>query len=292
MIRRILTAAAISAVAVSTPVFAQGNSQKQKQKKSAPAPPSRNDLAAPPTTSVGSGGASPIAWVDDATVLDSGGVAFAVSMLRWSGGGMSELNVPVIDIALGLTRRVQFSASIPRVVASSDPNGAVGGLGTSYFSGKIAVFGDEKRGVKLAVSPTLEVLSPGVVDALAPGEHRVQMGFPVSAELDRGPVRVYGATGYFTRGAWFTGAGVSVVLTERTAVSGGFSRSWRRALTPDVPLGDRDRNELSGSVSYGVTPSMRMFGSLGRTIATLDENGAGTVIAGGVSFFFAAPATK
>jgi hypothetical protein len=290
MIRTVLTAIVIAAVAVSTPVFAQGNSQKQKQKKAAP--PSRNDLAAPPTTSVGSGGASPIAWVDDATVLDAGGVAFAVSMLRWSGGGMSELNIPVIDVALGLTKRIQFSASIPHVVAGSDPGGAVGGLGTSYFSGKIAVFGSEQRGVKVAVSPTLEVLSPGVVDVLAPGEHRVQLGFPVSAELDHGPVRVYGATGYFTCGAWFTGAGVSVVLTERTAVSGGFSRSWRRALTPDLPIGERDRNELSGSVSYGLTPSMRVFGSLGRTIATLDENGAGTVVGGGVSFLFAAPATK
>jgi hypothetical protein len=82
---------------------------------------------------------------------------------------------------------------------------------------------------------------------------------------------------------------VSLVVNEKTAVSGGFSRSWRRAVTPDVPLGDRDRNELSGSVSYAVGPSVRVFGSLGRTIATLDENGAGTVIGGGVSFFFTAP---
>jgi hypothetical protein len=287
MIRRILAATAIAAVAGSTPVLAQGNSQKHK--KSAPAPPSRNDLAAPSTTSVGSGGASPIAWVDDATVLDSGGVAIAVSMLRWSGGGLSEVNVPVVDVALGLTKRVQLSASVPRVVGSTDPNGAVGGLGTSYFSAKIGVADNQRHGVKVAVSPTLEVLSPGVIDALAPGEHRVQMGFPVSAEVDRGPVRVYGATGYFTRGAWFTGAGMSLVVGEKTAVSAGFSRSWRRAVTPDVPLGDRDRNELSGSLSYAVAPSVRVFGSLGRTIATLDENGAGTVIGGGVSIFFTAP---
>ena len=289
MIRRILAATVIATVAASTPLFAQGNSQKQKQKKSTPAPPSRNDLAAPPTASVGSGGASPIAWVDDATVLDAGGVAVAVSMLRWSGGGLSEVNIPVVDAALGLTERVQLSASVPRVVAGSEPEGAVGGLGTSYFSAKIALLNQRKRSVKLAVAPTLEVLSPGVVDALAPGEHRVQMGFPVSAELDRGAVRVYGAAGYFTRGAWFTGAGTSVVLNDRTAVSAGFSHAWRRAPTPDVPLADRDRNELSGSLSYGVTPSIHIFGSLGRTVATLDENGAGTTIGGGVSFFFSAP---
>jgi len=287
MIRQILAASAIAALAVSTPALAQGNSQGHK--KSAPAPPSRNDLVAPSMTTAGSGAASPIAWVDDATVLDSGGVAIAISMLRWSGSGLSEVNAPVVDIALGLTPRVQFSASVPRVVGSADPGGAAGGLGTSYFSAKIGVFNSKKQGAKLAVSPTLEVLSPGVVGSLAPGEHRVQVGFPVSAEIDRGPVRLYGATGYFTRGAWFTGAGAGIVVNEKAAVSAGFSRSWRRAGTPDVPLGDRDRNELSGSVSYAVAPSVRVFGSFGRTIATLEENGAGTTIAGGVSLFFTAP---
>ena len=287
MIRGILAASAIVALVGSTPALAQGNSQSHK--KSAPAPPSRTNLAAAPTTIVGSGGASPIAWVDDATVLDSGGVAIAISMLRWSGGGLSEVNVPVVDIALGLTPRVQFSASVPHVVGSGDPEGAAGGLGTSYFSAKIGVFNSTKHGAKLAVSPTLEVLSPAVVGSLAPGEHRVQVGFPFSAEIDRGPLRLYGATGYFTRGAWFTGGGAGIVVNEKVAVSGGFSRSWRRADTPDVPLGERDRNEMSGSVSYAVAPTVRIFGSLGRTIATLEENGAGTTIGGGLSLFFRTP---
>src|SRR3989442_142931 len=196
MVGRGLTAGAIVAVAVATPALAQGNSQGHK--KAAPAPPSRNDLVAPSMTTARSGAASPIAWVDDATVLDSGGVAIAISMLRWSGSGLSEVNAPVVDIALGLTPRVQFSASVPRVVGSADPGGAAGGLGTSYFSAKIGVFNSKKQRAKLAVSPTLEVLSPGVVGSLASGEHRVQVGFPVSAEIDRGPVRLDCATGYFT----------------------------------------------------------------------------------------------
>jgi len=287
MIRAALTAGAIAALAVATPAFAQGNSQGHK--KSHAAPPSRNDLAGPPVTSVGSGGATPIAWLDDATVLESGGVAIAVSMLRWSGSGLSEVNAPVIDLALGVTRRLQFSASVPRVVGSSDPEGAAGGLGTSYFSGKIGIASNEKLGAKLAISPTLEVLSPGATASLAPGEHRVQLGFPVSAEIDRGPLRVYGATGYFTRGAWFTGGGAGFVVNDKTAVSAGFSRSWRRAIAPDTPIGERDRNEISGSVSYAVASSVHAFGSLSRTIATLPENGAGTTIGGGISFFFSAP---
>jgi len=44
-----------------------------------------------------------------------------------------------------------------------------------------------------------------------------------------------------------------------------------------------DRRELSGGVSYLVRPQIGVFGAIGRTIATLDENGAGTTISGGVS---------
>ena len=287
MIRRIMTATAIVVVAVSTSARAQGHSQAHK--KSTPAPPSRSDLAAPAVATASSGGASPLAWVDDATVVDPGGISLAMSMIRWTGGGLSEVNVPIVDVAFGLTRRVQLSASVPHVVGSADPAGAAGGLGTSYFSTKISVRDDPKRGVKVAVSPTLEVLNPGVLEGLAPGVHRVQVGFPASAEIDRGRLRLYGAAGYFTRGAWFTGAGAGMVVNEKVVVSGGFSRAWRRSEVPEIPIGDRDRNEISGSASYAIAPAVRVFGSLGRTIATLEENGAGTTIGGGVSFFFTAP---
>ena len=138
----------------------------------------------------------------------------------------------------------------------------------------------------MAVSPTLEVLSPAVVSSLPAGERRVQLGFPVSVGLDRGPVRIYGGAGYFTRGAWFTGAGGSYLVSNRVSAFGSFSRAWRRSEIPDVPLGERDRKEISGGASYAVSPAVNVFGSMGRTIATLEENGAGATIAGGVSFFF------
>lgn len=287
MTRTMIAASVVVALAMSAPAFAQGRSQAHK--KGTPAPPSRNDLAAP-VVSVSSGGGPPLAWIDDATVLEPGGVSLAISALRWSGSGLDEVNFPVVDFALGLAPRVQLSASVPRVIGAADPNGAVGGLGTSYFSAKIAVLNSEKYAVKLAVSPTLEVLSPGVVEWLAPGEHRVQVGFPVSAEIDRGSLRLYGSAGYFTRGVWFTGAGAGVAVNDKVAVSAGFSRAWRRADVPGVPLGERDRNEISGGASYAVTPSVHVFGSIGRTIMTLEENGAGTTIGGGVAVFFTAPA--
>jgi hypothetical protein len=48
----------------------------------------------------------------------------------------------------------------------------------------------------------------------------------------------------------------------------------------------RDRRDLSGGASYVVRPQMAVFGSLGRTIATSDANGAGTTVGGGVAFLF------
>jgi hypothetical protein len=285
MIRRVL-ASAVLALAVSLPAFAQGKSQSHKKNNSTPTPPSRNDLAAPsPSAAASSGGATPLAWLDDATVLVPGGVSLAISALRWSGTGTSEVNFPVVDVAIGLTRRVQFSANVPHVVGSADPYGAAGGLGTVYFGSKIGVI-DGNAPVKVAVSPTVEVLSPAVAAALPPGEHRVQLGFPVSAEIGRGSMRVYGGAGYFTRGAWFTGAGGTCAVDERVSIFASFSRAWRRTDDPSVPVGERDRNEVSGGLSYGLTPAVHVFGSVGRTIATLDENGAGMTFAGGVSFFF------
>ena len=43
------------------------------------------------------------------------------------------------------------------------------------------------------------------------------------------------------------------------------------------------RNDFSGSVSFDVTPNIALFGSVGRTIATAAEHGAGTTVSFGLS---------
>jgi hypothetical protein len=134
------------------------------------------------------------------------------------------------------------------------------------------------------------MLGSGVLQSLEPGARRVQFGLPVSAELDRGALRLFAGGGYFSGGVWFSGVGGGIRVTPKVFLSGSFSRAWRRADVPDVPS-DRDRNEISGSAAYAVTPRISVFGSLGRTIATLDENGAGTTLGCGVSWFFK-PAIK
>ncbi len=263
---------------------AQGRSQEHRNNT----PPSRNQLAATPIVAPAPSGATPLAWIDDATLLGEDLVAVAVSAARWSGGGASELDAPIVDAAFGLAPRLQLSMSVPRVVGSSEPDGAAGGIGTSFFSAKVALYDGGSGGAKLAATPTLQVLGSAVAAALGPEQRRTNWGLPVSAEITQGPVRVYGGGGYFSPGIWFTGGAVSGRATDRLYVSAGVSRAWRRTAAGLAPA---DRKELSFGAAYVVTPRLSTFGSIGRTFATLAENGAGTSISGGLSVAFAARPT-
>ena len=145
---------------------------------------------------------------------------------------------------------------------------------------------NQRTGLKVAVAPTLELLGTGVLPSLGPTETRAQFGLPVSVELDREGRRFYASSGWFSRGVWFAGGGVGTQLTRRTGVSALFSHSWTTAADPLVtPV--RDRTEVSGGVAFAATSNVSLFASVGHTIATLDENGAGATASAGVSFFVA-----
>jgi hypothetical protein len=270
--RRVI-ASALAALAIALPAHAQGKSQDHKHSS----PPSTSEL--PPST-VLAGGATPFSWLDDASVMEPGAAALALSVVRWVGTDLSETSVPAIDAGLGLARGVQLSATIPRVVAES---GTTAGMGTSFVGLKLGVVDDSSHRLKVAVAPTLEILGAGVVAALGEGTSRVQWGLPVSLELDRGAGRVYAGSGCFSRGVWYAGAGAGVQAAPRVALAASFTRSWTSAATPDVPIGERDRNEISGSALYSISPNIGVFGSIGHTIATTDANGAGATFAVGVA---------
>jgi hypothetical protein len=294
--RALLAAGVALTLAASTPAIAQGNSNGHGQGNANGnggsnhgTPPSRNTLTAPPTAAApsSSGGGTPLAWIDDATLLDSGAASVGLSAMRWQGAGTSEVDAPVVDGAVGLVQRVQFSASIPRSLGSSSPDGAVGGVGTSFFSSKVAALENHARTFRVAVAPTLELLGGGVAASLGPGESRMRWGLPVSAEFDRGVMRVYGGGGHFSPGVWYGGAAVAIRATPRVGVTVGFSRAWYRTDAAGVPLSARDRKELTGGVSYTANRRISLFGSLARTLATLEANGAGTTLSGGLSLYFA-----
>jgi hypothetical protein len=239
--------------------------------------PSRNAL--PNSLLTTSSVASPFAWIDDGRILPPATVTVAVSTLRWAGAGLSEVDAPVTSIAAGVAPRVQLGASIPHIIGSTEPAGAVGGLGSMYFYGKVGLLGDESP-IKLAVSPTVEVLSASAAQSLTATQSRAQFGLPVSAEFDVGWTRVFAGAGFFTRGIRFAGGGVATRVASRLGISVSLSHSWT---TADVLGVVADRTEVTGSAAVTIAPNVSLFGSIGQTIATTDQNGAGTTVSGGVS---------
>jgi hypothetical protein len=279
-------AAGVIVMALAAPVLAQGNGNGKAKGHGNGAPPSRNELA-PVAVVTPVVSATPLAWIDDATLLDPDTMVLSLSAVRWQGAGLSEVDFPISDVAMGLARRVQLSASVPRVIGSADPGGAAGGVGTSFFSFKVGVASNRARTMKLAVAPTMQLLGEAVAATLGPNQSRVRWGLPVSAEIDRGPLRLYGGGGYFSPGLWYTGAAFGLQTSPKMTINGGFSRAWRGANGLDIPLSDRDRKEISGGAACSLTPHLTAFGSIGTTVKTFDDNGAGTTLSGGVSFWFA-----
>ena len=272
-------------LAIALPAAAQGKSGQAHGKKPAAPPPTTTTLpasTAPATSGNASAGpvapsvtpAAPFAWMDDANLMAPGTVWLGVSMVSWHGGGVREVVVPVFDGSIGITPRVQFGASVPRVA---------GGLGTSFYTAKIAILNGETHGMKLAIGPTLEVLGAASMQFGPAGQSRTQWGLPVSVEIERAAARLYGSSGYFSPGIWYAGAGIARSVSERIGVSGSFSRAWTRTTTDGLAAMGTSRNDLSGGASVTLTPSIAVYGSLGRTIGTAAEDGAGTTLAFGLS---------
>lgn len=276
-------AALVLTVALGSPAAAQGKSQ-QSHGKGGQGKPSQSVLPGPS----GGGGASPgtaaapFAWLDNAALLPAGLVWVGFSVTRWQGGGLSEVNVPVVDAAVGLTPRLQFGASVPRIAASADAAEPGASLGTAFFNVKIAAYQNDARGVGLAVAPTIEVLSQAAAVTTTDGQSRTQFGLPVSLDIRRGLARFYGSTGYFSPGVWFAGAGVTGMVSQRVGMALSFSRAWSSASAVD-PTAAASRNDVSGSVSFDIASHVGLFGSIGRTIGTAVEQGAGTTLSVGVS---------
>jgi hypothetical protein len=294
VVRRLLpmTASVVAALAVAVSASAQGKSGSAPGQVKKGSAPSSTSLPPPASTVTGSSplstatGASPLSWVDDASLLEPGSAMLTVSGMRWTGSGLSEVDFPIVDAAIGLTKRVQFSATVPRI-AGNETSGITGGLGTSYFSAKIALLNDST--VRVAVSPLVEILGTSALQSLPDGESRYQVGVPFSVEAGSGRMRVFGTAGFFTRGAWFAGGGTGVQLSPRMGASVSFTRSWADSTADGLR---RDRNEVSGGVSYFLSDQIAVSGSLGHTIATTPENGAGLSIGGGVTFILTPGASK
>ena len=221
-------------------------------------------------------------WLDDATTRAKGGGNVGFGFGYWRGAAASLVDMPMLDASYAVTDRFQFGMSVP--FYRTEYAGATSrGVDDMYFSGKIVLIDPALKDARfgVAVIPVLEVLSPGFFD------DRVHWALPVSAEFRASPVRVYGSTGYFSRGAFF-GAGA----VEWTSPAG---TSLTLSLTHTVPTAEDatgvtgGRSDFSVAVGHSLNAATSAYVGVGRTLSSPDEaNKTSLAISGGLSVSFSA----
>jgi hypothetical protein len=226
------------------------------------------------------------AWLDDTSAPVAGEGFVSVMAGHWRLADVTQTNLPMVSAGIGLSERVQVSASIPFYRVNYQ-GATSAGLDDVYLSTKITVIDPTLTlsEVGLAVSPVVEILNGGS------GGDRVHFAIPVSVEVRRFPFRVYGSAGYFTRGAFFSAGAVEWTSASGTSFSGSLSQSHalNEELTLDSLGVSRTRLDVSGSVGHALGRSAVGSISVGRSLSSIEEGGTKLSIMGGVTFRFSAP---
>lgn len=221
-------------------------------------------------------------WLDDATTREQGGGSVGIGVGYWRGAGASLVDIPILDASYAVTDRFQFGVSVP-FYRSEYGGSTTRGVDDMYFSGKIVLIDPAVKDARfgIAVVPVLEVLSAGFFD------DRVHWALPVSAEFRASPVRVYGSTGYFSRGAVF-GAG-AVEWTSPGGTSLTFSLTHTVPTAEDTTGLTGGRSDFSVAVGRALNDVTSVYVGVGRTLSSPDEsNKTSLAVSGGVSFSFSA----
>jgi hypothetical protein len=225
-------------------------------------------------------------WLDDASLMEPGTMWTAVTFGHYRSLGGSQNDFPVVDAGIGLSRRAQFGVTVPHYTMNFRDGTQVGGLGDIYASLKVPIgsAGKGTRAVRAAITPIIEV-----VQDPAPGTGRFSWGLPVSLEVHPGKYRMFGSTGFFSRGAVFGSGAVEIPVRDRLLATA--SLSYTRSVKDDAgadALGlAKNRADVSIVAAYILTPAIAVFGGTGRTLSNADGSGTSFMLTGGLSFTFA-----
>jgi hypothetical protein len=229
-------------------------------------------------------------WLDDASTAAKGMGFASIGATYWRGTGANQIDAPILGVTYGVASRTQLSATVPFYRARYE--GFSGsGLDNVYISGKISVV-DPNAGAGrfgVAVGGVAEILSAGFADA-----SRVHFAVPLSVELRGGPVRLYGSTGYFSRGAVFGAAALEWTAPTGTSFTGSLAHSQSVhgvtvATTASVPRASS--RDVSVFVSHPVSSIASVYVGGSRTFSDTWIGGA-SAVSGGISFRFANPPTS
>lgn len=226
-------------------------------------------------------------WLDDATTAAPGAGFGSVGVSYWRGSGADQIDAPILGVTYGIAGRTHLSASVPFYRATYE--GFSGsGLDNVYISGKVAVVdpdaGEGRFG--LAVGAVAEILSAGFADA-----SRVHWAVPVSLEIRGTAVRLYGSTGYFSRGAFFAAGAFEWTMPTGTSLTTSLAHSASVqgvtvATTARVPRASL--RDLGVSISQPVSNIASVYVGASRTFSDTWIDGA-SAVSGGLSFRFTRP---
>jgi len=223
------------------------------------------------------------AWLDDTSAGTPGEGQTTIGMGHWRMQGMTQTNMPMLGVNVGVTDRLQVGALLPFYRVSYGGS-VLRGVDDIYLNAKYTVIDPTLTlsEVGLAISPVVEVLSAG-----APGG-RVHFALPVSVEVRRQPYRVYGSAGYFTRGSVFTGGALEWTSSSRLTLTGALTQSYSVKGDPTLDaLGvSARRADLTGSVAYPFGQVAAGYVSVGRSLTSIEEGGTTFSLAGGLAVRF------
>ena len=225
-------------------------------------------------------------WLDDATVSPMGRGWFTVGVGHYRSTLGRQSDLPSFDSGIGLGHRVQVALTVPLARMRYVDGTASRGLGDVFLSVKLGLLEPQPKGTfGIAVAPAIERLG----SASAPeGEGRVHWVLPIVVERRFQNLRAYGSAGYFSRGAAFGAGALEVPVSG--SLTGTVALTHTRSLRAD-PLSDalqlaRSRWDARVGGTYFISESTTVYGSVGRTISHLDQNGSSLALSAGVSFGF------
>ena len=225
------------------------------------------------------------AWLDDASLLAPGDAWTSITIGHYRSFAGSQTDFPVADAGFGITRRAQFGVTVPvlpralqrrhelRRIRRRVPE-RQGAAGRAGRAGSIG----------LAVSPVVEFSQ----DPL-PGQSSIGWGAPLDIEARLPGFRIFGSTGYFSRGAVFAAGALEVPIGERLVATGGLTmmRSTNESPAADAIGLSKGRSDITASAAYFLSPTIALFAGTGRTIGNADGTGTTFMLTGGVSFSYA-----
>lgn len=281
---RFLSAIVIVAL-TAAPAAAQGRGQGVGKGRGGPTT-SGSAAPAASSTSSAAGVRQFGAWLDDASLLPAGTAWTALSFGHYRTPGGHQNDFPVIDASVGLARRAQFGITVPYYRMHFTDGSSLNGLGDVYFSGKFSILDptDGTSRLGLALSPIIELLNESTSDG-----NRFAWALPVNVEFRGDRYRIFGSTGYFSRGAIFASTALELPLHERIVVTGALSmmRSLNDDPTADALQLPKSRTDVTTVAAYFLTPSIALFAGTGRTISAVEATGTSFMVTGGLSVMIA-----